>query len=66
VRSHNPLHVAAHEWKLLFVDIQKCRTWGDRLLLLVMPPEWFGEHGTAKERNFYPASKRQVADANLE
>jgi sterol desaturase/sphingolipid hydroxylase (fatty acid hydroxylase superfamily) len=38
--SHNPLHVALHEWLAIGRDFARVRGWRNRLMVLFGPPGW--------------------------
>lgn len=40
IDSYNPITVAASEYKNLWLDIQRCRQWQDKLRYLWMAPGW--------------------------
>ena len=40
IESHNPLHVAFHEWRALVRDIREAHSWRGRLGYVFGPPGW--------------------------
>jgi sterol desaturase/sphingolipid hydroxylase (fatty acid hydroxylase superfamily) len=52
IGTFNPIHVATHEWKAIWADMQRAETLRDKLLVTVKPPGW------APERAATPAADR--------
>jgi sterol desaturase/sphingolipid hydroxylase (fatty acid hydroxylase superfamily) len=40
ISSHHPVHVAFHEFRALWADVRRARSWRVRLLHLVRGPGW--------------------------